>query len=366
MEFIDLKEQYRRYRDPIQARINKVLDSGQFIMGPEIKELESTLATYVGMKHGIGCGNGTDALLLPLMAHNIGTGDEVITVPFTFAASAEVAAFLGAKPVFVDVDTQNFTMNPELLEKAITSRTKAIIPVSLYGHPADMDAINVIARKHNVLVIEDACQSFGAIYKGKKSCGLSEYGATSFFPSKPLGCYGDGGMVFTNDDAMALKLRNLVAHGQSKRYEHKYIGLNFRLDTLQAAVMLAKWPHFEEEASARKRIGEKYSACFANSNATAQKIESWCDRTIFAQYSLRVPNREKLLAELNAQGIPTAVHYPIPLHLQEAYRYLGYKEGDFPVSEQLAREIMSLPMHPFLSDAEVIQIATAVKNIIGK
>lgn len=365
MEFIDLKQQYRLYKAEIQERMNRVLDNGQFIMGPEVKELEATLAAYVGMKHGIGCGNGTDALLLPLMAHNVGPGNEVITVPFTFAASAEVVAFLGAKPVFVDVDEQNFNMNPALLEKAINPRTKAIMPVSLYGQTPDMDLINAIARKHNVVVIEDACQSFGAEYKGRKSCGLSDYSATSFFPSKPLGCYGDGGMVFTNDDTMALKIRNLVAHGQSKRYEHKYIGLNFRLDTLQAAVMLAKWPYFESEAEARNRIGARYSECFAGTKAITQKIEPWCTRSVYAQYSIRIPNRDKLIAELNARGIPTAVHYPIPLHMQEAYKYLGYKEGDFPVSEKVSQEIMSLPMHPFLTDAEIVQIANAVKEFLS-
>lgn len=362
MEFIDLKQQYVRYKEEIVIRMNQVLDSGQFIMGPEVRELESTLATYVGAKHAIGCGNGTDALLLPLLAHGIGRGDEVITVPFTFAASAEVPAFLGACPVFVDIDEQNYTIDPESIERAITPRTRAIIPVSLYGHPADMDAINDIASRHNLVVIEDACQSFGSLYKGRRSCGLSQYGATSFFPSKPLGCYGDGGMLFTSDDAMAAKIRSLVAHGQSKRYEHKYVGLNFRLDTLQSAVMLAKWPHFEDEANARQRIGSQYSECFAGTSIITQKIESWCNRSVYAQYSIRISQRDEVIRELKDQGIPTAVHYPVPLHLQEAYRYLGYKEGDFPISEQVACEIVSLPMHPFLTDADIIRIANAVKS----
>jgi UDP-2-acetamido-2-deoxy-ribo-hexuluronate aminotransferase len=335
------------------------MENCRFILGKEVKELEDKLAEYVGAKHAVGMASGTDALLVPLIAAGIGAGDEVITTPFTFIATAEVIAILGAKPVFVDIDEKNYNIDVSEIESKITKNTKAIIPVSLYGQCADMDAINSIAAKRGILVIEDACQSFGAIYKGKKSCGISTVGATSFFPSKPLGCYGDGGMVFVNDDELAEKVRQVGNHGQNARYRHKHLGLNARLDTMQAAVLLAKFAHFEDEANKRFEIGKKYNALFAGSKAVTPTIESYTDRHVFAQYSIRVKNRDKVVENLNAASIPSAVHYPIPIHLQEAYAYLGYKAGDFPVSERTSNEIMSLPMHPFLKESDQ-------KLIVGK
>ena len=361
MEFIDLKRQYSLYKEEIDSRIQKVIESASFIMGKELKELETKLADYVGVKHAIGCASGTDALLLPLMAYGVGEGDEIITTPFTFIATAEVISFLKAKPVFVDIDEKNYNIDVREIEKKITSRTKGIIPVSLYGQPADMDEINKIAKKHNLFVIEDGCQSFGAIYKGRKSCGLSDVGATSFFPSKPLGCYGDGGMVFTDNDELAEKMRSLLNHGQVARYVHHYVGLNMRLDNLQAAILLSKFEHFEKEANLRHEIGFKYNELLKDS-VIIPHIESYTDRCVFAQYSIRVKNREEVIKKLSDASIPTAVHYPIPIHLQKAYSYLGYKEGDFPVSERVSKEIMSIPMHPFLTDEDLKFITDNVKK----
>ncbi len=361
MEFIDLKKQYALYRSEIDGKIQKVIESASFIMGAELKELENKLASYVGVKHAIGCASGTDALLLGLMAYGVGEGDEVITTPFTFIATAEVISFLKARPVFVDIDEKTYNIDVTQIESKITKKTKGIIPVSLYGQVADMDAINDIAKRYNLFVIEDACQSFGAIYKGRKSCGLSNIGATSFFPSKPLGCYGDGGMVFTNDDNLATKMRYLLNHGQVARYVHEYIGLNMRLDNLQAAILLAKFEHFEEEAEKRNNIGKKYSELLKDFVITPY-IEKYTDRCVYAQYSIRVKNRDNVVKKLNEAGIPTAVHYPIPIHLQKAYGYLGYREGDFPVSERVSKEIMSLPMHPFLSEEDLIFITENVKK----
>ncbi len=361
MEFIDLKKQYSLYKKEIDNQIQKVIESASFIMGKELKELETKLANYVGVKHAIGCASGTDALLLGLMAYDVTEGDEIITTPFTFIATAEVISFLRAKPVFVDIDERNYNIDVTQIEKKITSKTKGIIPVSLYGQAADMDEINKIAKKYNLFVIEDGCQSFGAIYKGKKSCGLSDIGTTSFFPSKPLGCYGDGGMVFTNRDDLAEKMRCLLNHGQVSRYVHHYIGLNMRLDNLQAAILLAKFDHFEEEANLRHKIGLKYNELLKEHVITPH-LENYTDRCVFAQYSIRVKNREEVIKKLNEAGIPTAVHYPIPIHLQKAYSYLGYCEGDFPVSEKVAKEIMSLPMHPFLTDDELSFIVDNFKK----
>ena len=272
---------------------------------------------------------------------------------------------LGATPVFADIDPVSYQIDPASVEKAISDKTKGIIPVSLYGQCADMDAINKIAKDHGLFVMEDGAQSFGAKYKGRMSCSLSEIGATSFFPSKPLGCYGDGGMVFTDDDNLALKMRQYANHGQSKRYVHARVGLNARLDAIQAAVLLAKWPHFEAEAVARFAIGQKYNALFKGIDVVVPVIANYTDRHVFAQYSIRVKSREKVMTAFKEAGIPVAVHYPIPIHLQEAYRYLGYKEGDFPVSESVASEIMSLPMHPFLSDEDQKRVADTVGKAVG-
>ncbi len=348
LPFIDLKAQYELYKNEIDKEILGVLNSTQFILGPQVSKLEENLAKYTDSKHVVACSSGTDALLLALMALDIKAGDEVITTPFTFISTAEVIALVGATTVFVDIDEQTYNLDPNLLEEKITSKTKAIIPVSLYGQPADMDEINMIAKNHNIAVIEDGCQSFGASYKGKKSCNLSDIGCTSFFPSKPLGCYGDGGAVFTNDEVLAKKIRTLGNHGQQERYKHKYIGINGRLDAIQAAILNIKMKHFEEEVTKRENIGTRYNELLQNSGVITPNIIG--DRTsVFAQYSIRHPKRNDLASKLNQAGIPTAVHYPISLHQQEAFAYLGYEDGDFPVSEMVSNEIMSLPMSPFLT-----------------
>jgi UDP-2-acetamido-2-deoxy-ribo-hexuluronate aminotransferase len=348
MEFIDLKTQYHALRENIQARMQTVLDHGRYIMGPEVNELEDRLAAYTGAKHCITVASGTEALLMALMALDIRPGDEVITTPFSFIATAEVIVLLGAKPVFVDIEPDTCNIDASLIEAAITSRTRAIMPVSLYGQPADMDEINAIAARHGLTVIEDAAQSFGATYKGRKSCNLSTIGCTSFFPSKPLGCYGDGGAVFTSDDALAQALREIRVHGQSKRYVHTRIGLGGRMDTLQCAVVLAKLERFEWEVEQRLRLGARYNELLENRVGTVAQRP---DRTsVFAQYTVIIENRDQIQNVLKEAGIPTAVHYPVPMHQQPAYRSLC-GEGDFPVSVARAQTVMSLPFSPDL-DAE--------------
>ncbi len=361
INFIDLQAQYKKYEKEINSEVLEVMSSAQFIGGEKLNSLERGLGAYTGAKHAIGCSSGTDALLLALMALDIGVGDEVITTPFTFIATAEVVALLGAKSVFVDIDEESYNIDPLKIENAITSKTKAIIPVSLYGQCADMDAINAIAAKHNIVVIEDACQSFGASYRGKKSCNLSTIACTSFFPSKPLGAYGDGGAIFTSDDALAAKMRMLLNHGQNERYKHKYIGINGRLDAIQAAVLNVKLKHFEAEATAREEIGARYSDLLEDADVVTPKIAEGYT-SVYAQYSVRVKDREAMVAKLSALGVPTAVHYPLPLHLQEAFAHLGYSEGDFPISEMVAKEIMSLPMSAFLSEAEQDFVVNAIKG----
>jgi len=361
VEFIDLKTQYGLIKDGLDRRMKSIMESAQFIMGPQIAELETALAKYTGAKHAIACASGTDALLIALMALEIKPGDEVITTPFTFIATAEVIALLGAVPVFVDIDPRTYNIDPAAIEKAITPKTRAIIPVSLFGQCAQMDAINQIASERKIPVIEDAAQSLGAEYRGKKSCALSTIGCASFFPSKPLGCYGDGGACFTDDDRLATLMRQLRVHGQDKRYNHPLIGVNARMDTLQAAVLLEKLTLFPEEVMARQRIGAHYSQLLNGAVVTPFEAP---DRThIYAQYTIRIKNREKAQEELNKKGIPTAVHYPKPLHLQPAFAYLGLKEGAFPISEQASAEVMSLPMHPYLSDENMEKVAKAVREI---
>lgn len=361
INFIDLQAQYLAYQTEIDREVLEVFSSAQFIGGEKLNRLENSLATYTGAKHAIGCSSGTDALLLALMALDIGAGDEVITTPFTFIATAEVIALLGAKSVFVDIESDTYNIDPTKIEHAITERTKAIIPVSLYGQCADMDAINEIAKKHNIMVIEDACQSFGASYNGKKSCNLSTIACTSFFPSKPLGAYGDGGAIFTSDDELAAKMRMLLNHGQNERYKHKYIGINGRLDAVQAAVLNVKLKHFDKEVSERENIGSRYSDILEDADVITPKIKEG-NTSVYAQYSIRVKDREAMVAKLSAQEIPTAVHYPVPLHLQEAFENLGYKVGDFPISELVATEIMSLPMSPYLTEVQQDFIADAIKG----
>jgi UDP-2-acetamido-2-deoxy-ribo-hexuluronate aminotransferase len=345
--FIDLKTQYQALKPLIQARIDAVLEHGQYIMGPEVKELEDKLAAFTGAKHCITCASGTEALLMSLIALGIGPGDEVITTPFTFVATAEVIVLLGAKPVFVDVEPDTGNINADLIEAAITPRTKAIMPVSLYGQTADMDAINAIAAKHgNLPVIEDAAQSFGATYKGRQSCNLSTIGCTSFFPSKPLGCYGDGGAIFTNDDALAQAMREIRVHGQSQRYVHTRVGVGGRMDTLQCAIVLAKLERFEWEVQQRHDIGQRYNQLL--DQAGIERIQQRPNRTsAYAQYTVMVPNREALQKRLAEAGIPTAVHYPVPLNEQPAYKHLCCPDCT-PVAQQLAKMVMSLPFHPDL------------------
>ncbi|WP_440028748.1 DegT/DnrJ/EryC1/StrS family aminotransferase [Chromobacterium amazonense] len=363
IQFIDLKAQYQHLKADIDARIHTVLDHGQYIMGPEVKELEEQLAGYCGAKHAIGVCDGTKALLIAMMALGIGPGDEVITTPFTFIATGEMIALLGAKPVFVDIDPVSYNLDPNLLEAAITPATRAIMPVSLYGQAADFDAINAIAAKHGIPVIEDGAQSFGASQHGKQSGNLSTIGCTSFFPSKPLGCYGDGGAVFTSDDALAKKIREIRVHGQDRRYHHPVIGLNGRLDTIQAAVLLAKLPSFPDEVAARERIGARYSALLQDV-ARVPVIQAG-NTHVYAQYTIEVDHRDDVQAKLKELGVPTAVHYPIPLHLQPAFAHLGLGEGSFPHAEAAGKRVMSLPMHPFLTEEAQDAIVAAVKKALG-
>jgi UDP-2-acetamido-2-deoxy-ribo-hexuluronate aminotransferase len=357
--FVDLKAQYQALKPQIQQRINAVLDHGQYIMGPEVRELEERLEAYTGAKHCITCASGTEALLISLMALGIGAGDEVITTPFTFAATAEMIVLLGAKPVFVDVEPDTCNINVALIEARITSRTRAIMPVSLYGQAADMDEINAIAARHGSLaVIEDAAQSFGADYKDRKSCNLSTFGCTSFFPSKPLGCYGDGGAVFTNDDALALACREIRVHGQSRRYVHTRVGLGGRMDTLQCAVVLAKLERFEWEIARRLEIGQLYNETLDALGVA--RVQQRADRnSVYGQYTVLVDNRDAVQQKLKDAGIPTAVHYPVPLNLQPAYAHLCCPDCT-PHAAAVAKRVMSLPMHPDLSTLEVNRIASAL------
>lgn len=345
IEFIDLKAQQARLKDKIEAGIQNVLTHGQYILGPEVKELEEKLAAYVGAKYCITCANGTDALQIAQMAFGIGPGDEVITPGFTYIATAETVAILGAIPVYVDVNPQTYNLDVEKLESAITPRTKAIIPVSLYGQCADFDAINAIAKKYGIPVIEDAAQSFGAMYKGRKSCNLSTVACTSFFPSKPLGCYGDGGAIFTNDADLAKVIRQIARHGQDRRYHHIRVGMNSRLDTLQAAILLPKLEILDDEMQARQSVAEMYTKLFNEAGISTTPFIEAHNMSAWAQYTIQVENRVHVQEELKAQGIPTAVHYPIPLNKQPAVA----NDAVLPVGDAIAECVMSLPMHPYLT-----------------
>jgi UDP-2-acetamido-2-deoxy-ribo-hexuluronate aminotransferase len=341
--FIDLKSQYRALQPQIQSRINAVLEHGQYIMGPEVKELEDKLAAYTGAKHCITVASGTEALLISLMAVGIGPGDEVLTTPFTFAATAEVIVLLGARPVFVDIEPDTCNIDASLIEAKITPRTKAIMPVSLYGQVADMDEINAIAHKHgDIPVIEDAAQSFGATYKGRRSCNLSTIGCTSFFPSKPLGCYGDGGAIFTNDDALGQAMREIRVHGQSKRYVHTRVGVGGRMDTLQCAIVLAKLERFEWELQRRHEIGKRYAELLDDTSIELLTVRPDRD-CVWAQYTVFVDDRERIQMALQERGIPTAVHYPVPLHHQPVYAQHCCPEC-CENSTRAAAQVMSLPM----------------------
>ncbi len=401
MQFIDLAAQQKRIRDKIEANIAAVLDHGKYIMGPEIKMLEERLAAYVGVKHAIGCASGTDALLMALMAHQVGPGDAIFTSPFTFIATAEVISLLGATPVFVDIDPKTFNIDPAKLEIAIQAiqnndssihpipskysspslprrspkadeggssvlNPKGVIAVDLFGLAADYERIEPIASQHLLFVIEDAAQSFGAEYNGKKACAFGEIACTSFFPAKPLGCYGDGGMCFTDHDELAGIMDSVRIHGKGHhKYDNIRIGINGRLDTLQAAVLLAKFDCFPEEIELRQQVAQKYTIKLQkNSDIKTPSIPIGA-KSAWAQYSILAGNeahREQLQNKLNQAGIPTAVYYPKPLHLQTAFSFLGYREGDFPISEGYAQRIFSIPMHPYLTDAEQQNIA----DLIGK
>jgi UDP-2-acetamido-2-deoxy-ribo-hexuluronate aminotransferase len=363
MQFIDLKTQYDALRDDVGDAIQRVLDHGQYIMGPEVVEMEAALAAYTGAKHCIAVASGTEALLMSMMALGIGAGDEVITTPFTFAATAETIALVGAMPVFADVETDTCNLDPKAIEAKITPRTRAIIPVSLYGQPCDMDEINAVAARHNLPVIDDAAQSFGSDYKGRKSGSLATLTCTSFFPSKPLGCYGDGGAIFTDDDELALACREIRVHGQSQRYVHTRVGVGGRMDTLQCAVILAKLKRFDWEIERRLAIGARYNELL--DAAGIDRVTQRPDRTsVFAQYTVFVADRPGVQARLKEAGIPTAVHYPIPLNRQPAYSNRS-GGGATPKSDYVAERVMSLPMHPDLSeeqqDAIVAALAEAVR-----
>jgi len=362
IEFIDLKTQQARIKDKIDAGIQRVLTHGQYILGPEVAELEEKLAAFVGAKYCITCANGTDALQIAQMALGIGPGDEVITPGFTYIATAETVALLGAKPVYVDIDPRTYNLDPQLLEAAITPRTKAIIPVSLYGQCADFDAINAIAAKYGIPVIEDAAQSFGASYKGKRSCNFTTIACTSFFPSKPLGCYGDGGAIFTNDDELAKVLRQIARHGQDRRYHHIRVGVNSRLDTLQAAILLPKLEIFEEEVQLRQQVARRYATLLDEAGIAAPFIESH-NQSAWAQFTVQVESRDFVQARLKRVGVPTAVHYPIPLNRQPAVNDMY---AILPVGDAVATRVMSLPMHPYLTDDQVNEVVAPLVEAVGE
>ncbi|MBN2038727.1 MAG: DegT/DnrJ/EryC1/StrS family aminotransferase [Spirochaetes bacterium] len=368
MQFIDLAAQQKRIRSKIEENIKKVLDSGNYINGAEVKEIEEKLAGFVGTKYALGCSSGTDALLMPLMAYDIGPGDAVFTTPFTFIASAEVVNLLGATAVFVDCEEDTYNIDPVKLEVTIQKikkenklKPKGIIPVDLFGQCADYDRINEIAKKYSLFVLEDAAQSFGAEHKGRKACSLADVAATSFFPAKPFGCYGDGGMVFTDDKSIFEKLVSIRVHGQgTDKYNNIRIGINGRIDTIQAAVLLAKFEIFEEEIDLRQNVAKRYSDGLKD-KVKVPFVEEH-NLSAWAQYSILHPEREKIMSALKDEGIPTAIYYIKPLHLQEAFSHLGYNAGEMPVSEKSAGQIFSLPMHPYLEAADQDQIIDIINK----
>ena len=361
IDFANLQVQYQKYKTDIDASIHSILNKSNYIMGEEVKKLEAELSIFTGAKHAITCSNGTDALLLALMALDIQPGDEIITTPFTFISTAETISSMKAKPIFVDIEADTFNIDASLIEAAITDKTKAIMPVSLFGQPADMEAIQVIADKYNLKIIIDGAQSFGATYNSKTDSNLGDISTTSFFPSKPLGCYGDGGAVFTNNDEYAEKIKMIRVHGQNKRYHYKYIGMGGRLDTIQAAILLAKLPYYKKELGEREKVANSYSNKI-KSNATLPIIR--LNRSsVWAQYTVRVNNRDEVKKKLQDNGIPTAIYYPVPLHLQECFQPLNYKIKDFPLAEEASNCVLSLPMNAYLSDDNISYIATTLNDI---
>lgn len=359
--FTDLASQQAKLRPQLERSVEAVLRHGQYILGPEVAELEEKLAAYTGAKHCISVANGTDALQIAQMALGIGPGDEVITPGFTYIATAETVALLGARPVYVDIDPRTYNLDPALLEAAISPRTKAIIPVSLYGQCADMDAINAIAARHGIPVIEDAAQSLGATYKGRKSCNLSTIACASFFPSKPLGGYGDGGAIFTNDDALAKVIRQIARHGQDRRYHHIRVGVNSRLDSLQAAILLPKLAVFDDELAQRQQVAERYTRLLNEAGISTTPFVEGHNASAWAQYTVRVPNRDAVQQKLKQAGIPTAVHYPIPLNQQPA---VADEKARLPVGDAVAKEVMSLPMSAGLAPAQQAGVVHALAQAL--
>ncbi len=368
MQFIDLAAQQKRIRRQLEERMTKVLDHGQYILGPEIRELEEKLAAFTGAAHAVAVASGTDALLMPLMVEKIGPGDAVFTSTFTFIATAEVIRLLGATPVFVDIDAETFNVDPKKLEAAILQTRaekkltpRGIIPVDLFGQPADYDAIHLIAKKYDLFVLEDAAQSFGASQKGRKAGALARVAGTSFFPAKPLGCYGDGGMIFTDDKNIQEQLLSIRVHGQGiDKYTNVRVGINGRMDSLQAAVLLAKMEIFAEEIQLRQEVASRYSRMLAGSVKVPKVLEG--NVSAWAQYSVLHPRRDEVIRKLREQDVPTAVYYPIPLHLQEAFADLEYRRNDFPVAEKIAGEIFSLPMHPYLEKQAQEKIGEIIRR----
>ena len=369
--FIDLKAQYARIQDDINAGIQGVLEHGKYIMGPEIAEFESQLASFCGAKHAITCSNGTDALSLGLMAYDIGPGDAVFTTPFTFFATAEVIALAGATPVFVDIDPKTFNIDPAKLAEEVARvsaegklKPRGIIPVNLFGLAPDFDAIDIVAKEHGLFVLEDTAQGFGGVYKGRISGSLGDISSTSFFPAKPLGCYGDGGAVFTSDDELAAKMRSIRVHGQgSDKYDNVRIGLNARFDTIQAAIMLPKLAIFPEEIELRQKVASNYTKALEGLVETPFVPEGYT--SVWAQYSVLSDHREKIQVELQEAGIPSVVYYRIPCHLSKAFEHLGYKEGDMPESEKASKRIFSLPMHPYVQDDFAERVADIIRSTVS-
>lgn len=360
--FIDLERQQHHLRAGLETAMHRVLHHGQYILGPEIDELERQLAAYVGVKHAITVASGTDALLIALMALNIRPGDEVITVPYTWISTAEVIALLRAKPVFVDIEWDTMNMDPRALERAITPRTRAIMPVGIYGQCADMTAINRIADQAGIPVIEDAAQCFGATHRGRRSCGLSLIGCTSFFPSKPLGCYGDGGAMFTSDDALAETIRQIRVHGQKVKHQHPIVGINGRMDTLQAAIVIEKLKVFDEECRLRNEVASRYSDLLRDVPGLVTPTVRPENTSVWAQYTIRIPDPDGVCARLQKAGIPSVSYYKGPLHLQGAFADLGHRPGDFPVTERVAAQCLSLPMSPHLTAAEQVRITDVIRS----
>ena len=360
IDFANLQLQYQTYKEKIDANLQTILNKSNYILGEEVNILEQELQNFTGAKYAITCSSGTDALLLALMAMDIQPGDEIITTPFTWISTGEMIALLKATPVFVDIEPDTYNLDANLIEAAITKKTKAIMPVSLYGQPADMDAIQAIADKYNLKVIIDGAQSFGSTFNKKTDSNLGDISTTSFFPSKPLGCYGDGGAVFTNNEDYAKKIKLLRVHGQNKRYHHQYIGIGGRLDTIQAAILLAKLPHFSKELKDRQKVADQYTSGLSNILQTPvikpNRSSAW------AQYTLRVKNRDNLQLKLKENSIPTSIFYPIPLHLQQCFQYLDYKQNDFPISEKASNEVISIPMNPFLTNEQIDYIISYIKK----